>query len=82
MLRSLFGRGVRRTAEPVCGQLMQDVPGSAQGRWYMGSSDMDDRNLALVHDNVIPTLARSPWAPQSPACRRAFIGSHSTQPAA
>jgi hypothetical protein len=68
MLRSLFGRGVRRTAEPVCGQLMQDVPGSAQGRWYMGSSDMDDRNLALVHDNVIPTLARSPWAPQSPAC--------------
>jgi hypothetical protein len=57
MLRSLFGRGVRRTAEPVCGQLMQDVPGSAQGRWYMGSSDMDDRNLALVHDNVIPTLA-------------------------
>ena len=35
---------------------MQDVPGTAQGRWYLGTSAQDDRNLALVHDNVDPAI--------------------------
>lgn len=55
-MRALFGgRGARRTMEPVCGQVMQDVASTAQGRWYFGTAQQDDPHLALVHDNVDPT---------------------------
>lgn len=55
-LRAIFGRpGRRRTVEPLCGTLMQDVSNTAQGRWYFGQAGNDDPHLALVHDNVDPT---------------------------
>jgi hypothetical protein len=57
-LRAHFGRGgERRSAPPVCGEVMQDIAGTAQGRWFHGSSVQDDMNLALVHDNVNPEIA-------------------------
>lgn len=49
-----------RTAEPRCGTVMQDLPGTAQGIWYVtGTVDEypEDPHLALVHDNVDPTVA-------------------------
>lgn len=52
----LGGRGQRRTVSPLCGQVMQDVAGTAQGRWFFGSEQHDDPHLALVHDNVDATL--------------------------
>jgi hypothetical protein len=52
----LGGRGLRRVAAPVCGTIMQDVAGTAQGRWFDGPSPQEDPHLALVHDNVDPTL--------------------------
>lgn len=56
-LRAKFGgRGRLRTVEPLCGTLMQDVANTAQGRWYFDQTTTDDHHLALVHDNVDPTL--------------------------
>lgn len=49
----LFGR---RTVEPVCGTIMQDLPNTAQGRWFFNDAPMDDQHLALAHDNVDPRL--------------------------
>ncbi len=48
-----------RTALPYCGEVMQDVVATAQGKWYNPASpDLpEDPHLALVHDNVDPTLA-------------------------
>ncbi|MCH8989907.1 MAG: hypothetical protein IIA92_14025 [Chloroflexi bacterium] len=50
-----------RTAEPRCGEVMQDIPGTAQGNWwYAGQTVVQtawNRQLALVHDNVDPSLA-------------------------
>jgi hypothetical protein len=48
----------QRTAEPVCGTVMQDLPGTAQGLWYRpgAPSSPEDPHLALVHDNVDPTI--------------------------
>jgi hypothetical protein len=47
-----------RTVEPRCGQLAQDVAGTAQGVWYRrGAADSpEDPHLALVHDNVDPRV--------------------------
>ena len=57
-LRARLGRsGSRRTTPPVCGEIMQDVPGTAAGRWYrVGVSDNfpEDPHLALAHDNYGP----------------------------
>ena len=49
-----------RTAEPRCGEVMQDIPGTAQGNWYTGETGAHanwSQELALVHDNVDPALA-------------------------
>jgi hypothetical protein len=58
-LRARLGRpGSRRTAPPVCGEIMQDVPGTAAGRWYrVGVNDNfpEDPHLALVRDNYNPS---------------------------
>lgn len=48
---------VKRTTPPLCGSSDQDLPGTAQGNWFvngapMGFSFREDPNLALVHDNV------------------------------
>jgi hypothetical protein len=49
-----------RTAEPRCGEVEQDEPGSAQGVWFTpGTEDTnpEDPHLALVHDNIDPSIA-------------------------
>lgn len=48
----------QRTDEPVCGETMQDVPGSAQGLWYVPGTPQSpvqdpSPHMALVHDNVL-----------------------------
>jgi len=55
-LRPLLGTpdGRRRTAEPLCGEYMQDISGTAHGNWVATS---DGTQLALVHDNVDPGVA-------------------------
>lgn len=47
----------RRTNEPICGTIAQDVPGTAQGNWFDGKGKSDQleqqqKTLALIHDNV------------------------------
>jgi hypothetical protein len=50
-------QGRPRTREPRCGEVMQDVKGTAQGIWFVaGTSEQmsysfEDPHLALVHDN-------------------------------
>ena len=56
MTAKLGRRGKKRTVEPRCGTIAQDVPGTAQGRWFHGPALQDDPHLALVHDNVDPSL--------------------------
>lgn len=47
----------QRTAPPVCGEVEQDEPGTAQGAWRrVGAPDLpEDPHVALVHDNVDPS---------------------------
>ena len=59
-LRSKLGPpGLIRTTPPVCGEVMQDVPNSAAGRWFHPGSPLnpEDPHLALIHNNVQPELA-------------------------
>ena len=53
-------RGRSRSQEPVCGEVMQDIPGTAQGAWftedYRGLSSWSEE-LAFVHDHIDPTMA-------------------------
>ncbi len=55
-----FGRtGSPRTIAPVCGSVMQDQAGTAQGNWFLGdvsagSPEGWSKSLALVHDNFDP----------------------------
>jgi len=55
-LRSMLGTpdGRRRTAEPLCGEYMQDVRATAQGNW---NATADGTQVALVHDSVDPSVA-------------------------
>jgi len=49
-----------RTIKPVCGEMAQDIAGSAQGIWLRNGVEAfypEDPHLALVHDNFDPTLA-------------------------
>jgi hypothetical protein len=58
-LRLHFGGGrtnSQRTVEPLCGAVMQDVPGAAQGRWFFDNTDLEDHHLALVHDQINPGM--------------------------
>ena len=53
-----WGEGSRRTIEPICGEVEQDEPGTAQGVWFAkGTRDThpEDLHIALVHDNVDPS---------------------------
>lgn len=62
-LSARFGNylgNIPRTAEPLCGEIEQDIPGTAQGKWYVEGtpkerSSQEDLHLALVHDNIDPT---------------------------
>lgn len=53
--------GNKRTIEPICGEVMQDIPGTAHGNWFAGEdlTDMShwDQHLAFVHDNFNPTFS-------------------------
>lgn len=52
-----YDGAVQRTVEPLCGELMQDIAGTAQGIWFVsgtGDDFSEDAQLALVHDNVDP----------------------------
>jgi len=55
---TLMGEGQkRRTAEPLCGTVEQDLSGTAQGAWFaeeVKKSFPEDPHLALVHDEVNP----------------------------
>ena len=56
-LMSKFGyQGTRRTVEPLCGTIHQDVDGTAQGRWFEKDTDVrtwqEDNQLALIHDST------------------------------
>lgn len=61
-LEPLFGAfdgSRRRTVAPVCGEHMQDLPGTAQGNWFgdeTGGAIPERNRIALVHDNVDPTI--------------------------
>lgn len=60
-LKSLLGYGgQKRTIEPVCGEAMQDIAGTAQGNWFAKGTielEHEDPHLALIHDNVDPKKA-------------------------
>lgn len=47
--------GLKRTIEPLCGQYMQDVAGTAQGVWFKpGTSNLEeDAQITLAHHNVL-----------------------------
>jgi hypothetical protein len=53
--------GEFRTVEPRCGEVNQDLAGTAQGNWFSGIDttmhERWDHHLALVHDNVDPSTA-------------------------
>jgi hypothetical protein len=56
-MRAKLGAGtLRRTVPPLCGEVAQDVPNSAAGRWFRPGSPTypEDPHLALAHDNVNP----------------------------
>lgn len=55
------GYDKRRTIEPLCGRIDQDIAGTAQGNWtttegYIDMPDAWSKSLALVHDNMDPTI--------------------------
>lgn len=61
-LRNLFSYNrfrLKRTVEPVCGQFAEDIPGTAQGAWFLKGTAVKNYiqglQLALVHDNLDPT---------------------------
>lgn len=55
-------RLLNRTQEPLCGNIMQDLPGTLQGEWFFGDSTKNetylnwDNHLSFVHDNVDPAI--------------------------
>lgn len=59
-LKGLLGNSYsKRTVEPVCGEVEQDEPGTAQGIWFNKEEPVpypEDPHLALVHDNTDPSL--------------------------
>ena len=57
--RSELYAKIVRTAEPKCGTVMQDVPGTLQGNWFLAdaANPSGDEQLAFVHDNADPSTA-------------------------
>ena len=58
--KSNEGTFIKRTVEPLCGTVHQNIKGSIQGMWYGGSKkeenlEFQGKGLAIVHDNVDPT---------------------------
>ncbi|MBT3943531.1 MAG: hypothetical protein HOC77_07975 [Chloroflexi bacterium] len=56
-LAALLGNGeLLRTANPICGVLNFDLPGTLRGNWFNDVSTFsnEDLNIAFVYDQVIP----------------------------
>lgn len=49
---------VLRTTEPLCGDFVQDVAGTLQGRWFKHGEPTfpEDPHIAFVHDNIDPSV--------------------------
>lgn len=60
-IKSRIYAKVKRTAEPRCGEVMQDMAGTLQGNWFYGSNATAEteweRQLAFVHDAGDPRKA-------------------------
>lgn len=59
MLESKLGRFdgmVKRTLQPICGEINQDIAGTVQGNWIKKGfpKTPEDNNMALVKDNIDP----------------------------
>lgn len=57
----LGGKNGKRVIEPRCGEVNQDIPGTAQGNWMTGDGLIDtpeswSKSIALVHDNTDPNI--------------------------
>jgi len=52
---SYFIFSIKRTIEPLCGEYMQDVSGTAQGVWFRVGADSreEDAQITLAHHNVL-----------------------------
>ncbi|NIM47180.1 MAG: hypothetical protein GTN40_03415 [Candidatus Aenigmarchaeota archaeon] len=51
---------IERTEEPLCGEVMQDIPGTLQGNWFHEDTVLDvdwETNLGFFHDNIDPSKA-------------------------
>jgi hypothetical protein len=60
LYQKLGGLEWRRTIEPVCGEIMQDVKGTALGNWFGvpdTQRDYGTNAIALVHENGDPSIA-------------------------
>lgn len=52
------GTLAKRTIEPICGQVAQDEPGTAQGAWFakgVAQATPEDPHLSLVHEAYDPS---------------------------
>jgi hypothetical protein len=57
-----FFQKIERKSKPICGEVMQDVPGTLKGNWYFGNSSFTDPStwegqLAFVDDYIDPATA-------------------------
>ncbi|MBI2091453.1 MAG: hypothetical protein HYY43_05430 [Deltaproteobacteria bacterium] len=55
---SSYTGATQRTADPVCGEVGQDVSETAQGLWFLPNTATypEDPHLALAHDNITPSI--------------------------
>jgi len=69
---------IRRTIPPLCGTIMQDLPGTVQGDWFFpgASYPPDNAHLALIHHNVDPSTGTFSVGTSVPG----FAGSHDFVP--
>ncbi len=58
-IREAYETLIPRKAEPVCGEVVQDIAGTAQGNWLPKGTSIhigaENEFLALVHDNYDPS---------------------------
>ncbi len=69
---------IPRTIAPICGTIMQDLPGTVQGDWFYPGAPYppDDPHLALIHHNVVPSTGSFSVGSSIPG----FAGSHDFNP--
>jgi len=69
---------IPRTIAPLCGTIMQDLAGTAQGDWFFPGAPYppDNAHLALIHHNVDPSTGTFSVGASIPN----FAGSHDFSP--